>query len=676
MEAKILLRAIRLSVKTARGTSKRTIPFRAGLNILSADNTSGKSTVLQSIIFALGLEKMLSPTKQVPLASVMTDEISLDGAVEKVVESCVELEFENAAGTVISVRRYPVHATKKLNLLTVFHGANITSDFTLASEDYYVRDAGGATRERGFHRFLDEFLDLDLPKVTKTDGSSCPLYLETIFPFSYVEQKHGWGGVQVSVPTYFGISEVNKRATEYILGLSVLGRASRRQRLRSLKIELESEWSGLSESLKSIASAANIFVQGLDTSLTTKTTTSQINFIVTVGAQRMSLSESLEELKSQLGDVANRAVPTVGESAEDTEHALQVAEERLLGILADYSSVSEEQEEVQRQIGQVDLRISALDEDLRKHEDSRKLRDLGADFASDVLVESRCPTCHHFVEDGMEITSHPMTVDESLQLIRRQKKTFEQIQADYLRISENVEIERNTLAVEIRSLRRQIRAGRDSLISANSAPSIGAVAQKLQLEYRVEELEKAAALTSASMAKLERVRENWQRTRQELSSLEGTRLPMEDREILRDLQNRVVQQLQRYGFSSVDPGTIEISQFTYRPSREGFDLGYGISASDMVRLIWAYLFGLLEVGATGRGNHLGLLVFDEPKQHDAKIESYTQLLQHAATVGVSGAQVIFATSESEQALRMMLGESEYSLFRIDTGEKLITTDSK
>jgi hypothetical protein len=55
------IRHIRLRVQTESGLFGTDIPLKPGLNVLWADNTRGKSTCLQGLLYALGLERMLSP---------------------------------------------------------------------------------------------------------------------------------------------------------------------------------------------------------------------------------------------------------------------------------------------------------------------------------------------------------------------------------------------------------------------------------------------------------------------------------------------------------------------------------------------------------------------------------------------------------------------------------------
>ncbi|WP_445271194.1 hypothetical protein, partial [Streptomyces sp. DSM 41634] len=91
----------------------------------------------------------------------------------------------------------------------------------------------------------------------------------------------------------------------------------------------------------------------------------------------------------------------------------------------------------------------------------------------------------------------------------------------------------------------------------------------------------------------------------------------------------------------------------------------------MIRVIWAYLLGILRVADEYGGNHLNLLIFDEPKQQDTASESYQELLQEAAGQGTRGAQIIFATSENLDSLLAMLGDASFHLQDIGAGQKLL-----
>src|SRR3546814_5337694 len=69
---------LRLRAITASGPYGADIRFASGLNVIWADNTKGKSTCMQAMLYALGLEKMLSPRREVPLPHAMTTYLRCD----------------------------------------------------------------------------------------------------------------------------------------------------------------------------------------------------------------------------------------------------------------------------------------------------------------------------------------------------------------------------------------------------------------------------------------------------------------------------------------------------------------------------------------------------------------------------------------------------------------------
>ena len=150
-----------------------------------ANNTKGKSTCLQGLLYALGLERMLSPRRDIPLTYVMTTHLEDPETGEQhrsSIVSSVFVELENASGKVITVQRGIVSPTNT-KLISVFYGPMLTKPAGHYSQrDFFALDRGAAQREAGFHRMLAEFIGWQLPKVRRFDGGETTLYLETIFP--------------------------------------------------------------------------------------------------------------------------------------------------------------------------------------------------------------------------------------------------------------------------------------------------------------------------------------------------------------------------------------------------------------------------------------------------------------------------------------------------------------
>jgi len=98
------IRQLNLRITTSGGLFGVGIPFEAGLFVLHADNTAGKSTCLQSILYALGLEGMMGPSQKIPLPPVATDSLEYEGRTYEVLESEVLLEISNGTD-ILTIRR-------------------------------------------------------------------------------------------------------------------------------------------------------------------------------------------------------------------------------------------------------------------------------------------------------------------------------------------------------------------------------------------------------------------------------------------------------------------------------------------------------------------------------------------------------------------------------------------
>jgi hypothetical protein len=198
-----------MRAQTAKGPYGVDIPFTSGLNVIWADNTKGKSTCVQGMLYALGMEKMLSPRREVPLPHAMTSYLNNDnGSRETVLESGVSLEIQNGAGQIITVNRPVKKDLVDNRLITVDFGASLTDpEARPRSRNFFVFDGGAAQREDGFHLFLEDFLGWKLPMVRRYEGPDAKLYLETVFPLFWVEQKVGWSAIPAAIPTYLRIAK-------------------------------------------------------------------------------------------------------------------------------------------------------------------------------------------------------------------------------------------------------------------------------------------------------------------------------------------------------------------------------------------------------------------------------------------------------------------------------------
>ncbi|MFZ2051332.1 MAG: hypothetical protein WAU69_10440 [Solirubrobacteraceae bacterium] len=241
------LRVRRLLIEaiTADGRYGLDLKLPDGLTVVRADNSMGKSTIVNTILYLLGGEGMLSPGWELPLKYCLYDHLLDDqGRKHLVLESSVTAEFENGKGQRLSVRRHVKSERYSRDLVQVWDGWML-SDSPAATRrgDAFLRTGGSAQRAAGYHTQLAEFIGWELPTVTRLDGTRSPLYMQLLFPFLLVEQQHGWAGVRANVPRFLQVRDAGRRAVEFLLALDANARAQRREDLRAKEARIKQQWS-------------------------------------------------------------------------------------------------------------------------------------------------------------------------------------------------------------------------------------------------------------------------------------------------------------------------------------------------------------------------------------------------------------------------------------------------
>lgn len=664
----IKVRQLELSVTTVKGKYGVSIPFSDGFTILRAENTSGKSTCVQAIVYALGLEAMLGPSRETPLPPAMTKLIEDDGVEIPVLESSVFLEIENARGQVMTVQRTAA-GSRDTRLISAWDGPLLTSKGATANQrDFFVRDKGAAQRPDGFHYHLAQFLEWNLPMVSKFDGSECPLYLECIFPIILVEQKHGWSSLHANMPTFFGIQEAWKRAVEFVLGLQAHGLIVEAQRLRQEEADARSRWKALSTQADALAETVGGVSQGVPSTPTADWPPKKSPSIAIPNEKNWTaLSDVLTRDKAHLKKLQGEPVPTANQAADQVSKELDASRHKLNEWSFVASDLQDEVNAEAQQLESIRVRLLALGEDLLKNQDANKLRALGSTLQLSI-AKDECPTCHQHVVDALlpQIEARPpMAIEDTITFIKQQKDLFQRMEANSQRVIQAKTRKLQVAQGQVEGLRGRIRALRETLVSDGRSPSVEAIQTRIRLEEDIRIKEKALHRFQGLAADFSDLAESWKHIQARRKALPKEGLSGAEKQKLNALSGHFKGQLNDYGFTSFDTGLIDISKETYRPTREGFDLGFDISASDNIRVIWAYLMALLEIARTSETNHPGILVFDEPRQQDASASSFQALLQRCVHAGNFQQQILIATSEPTASLRSMLAGKTYYLVEFE-----------
>ena len=356
-------------------------------------------------MYALGMEGMQGPSHAVPLAHAMTDylDYKVDGkeAKAKVIDSMVSIEIENAKHEFLTVQR-AIAGERHRHLMTVYEGRAITKKEGLSTaRDYFVREGGAASNELGFHRKLKDFIGWDLPMAPRFNDVDYPLYLETIFPLLYVEQKLGWGRLPARYPTWLGIRDVGRRTVEFLLGLDAYANALERVAVQEEIKRLRREWSATRSQAEKSAAAVVGIVRGIPVEPVASwppevSPDAFGDAILEVGADRGSpqwLAGTFAELQSVEVPSTVNAEPKIRRELAELEDQLAGQERSVAALYDKFETETAEAESLQQ-------RIDSINDDLRKYKDLRKVRNLGSNDQPEV-VSGHCPTCHQELADSL-----------------------------------------------------------------------------------------------------------------------------------------------------------------------------------------------------------------------------------------------------------------------------------
>ena len=658
-----------LRITTVEGSFGVELPFSDGLFVLHADNSAGKSTCLKSILFALGLEGMLGPSQDIPLAPAVTNFFNYKDKIYNVIESEVLLEIHN--GTEFMTVRRQIKGSQDKHLINVWRGPVLSQNsLSPIHTDYIVREPGAATRQTGFHRLLADFIGWELPTVpmyNNADGGL--LYMETLFPLMFVEQSNGWSSLRNRFPNYFRIKDVSRRSLEFFLNFDSQDIASQRIRLNQESTEIKANWQSKVEACNRISETIDAIVNNLPAQPTAEWPPSVYpTILMSAGENWTETNQIIIELTDRLENIFEQEPPPVSQISEEAQLQLQERQNQLQGLEADLKLKFEALDYQASHVKSLDSRIFSLTEELSRHKELKRLSTLNSTQSLQTYKGS-CPTCQQTISESLisvQDISIPMTIEQNVEFIREQLKIFKSMKKS---ATENLEVKRkqlNAFRNRANDLRNDIRALKTTLTSQNNSPSYAAIEERIRLEERIRQIRIVRRQIDELLGSFFALSEQWNSVQSRLAQLPKGAISDEDSLKIQELERSFRNQLNKYGFRSFNSQTIDISPDSYFPEHEGFDLQFAASSSDYIRIFWAYFLGLLEISRQHSTNHLGLLILDEPRQQSAREASLEAFLHRASDARKHGQQVIVATSESASNLSQYLSGIPHTLRSFDS----------
>ncbi|MBR2886262.1 MAG: hypothetical protein IKB93_15970 [Clostridia bacterium] len=625
-----MLRINRIKVKifTDNGVYGFDTSFDSGLSFLaSEENTCGKSSILAAVYYCLGLEEILGGKGEKVLTSAFKTTIEDGNKTWSVLQSCAYLEISNGA-EVVTLFRTAKMLNRDSKMITVYYGdMDAVDNPKTSSIDTYVHFPNAAINEKGFHSFLEKFLYLELPQVTASDDSQRKLYLQLIFSCMFIEQKHGWSDLFSGMPI-LGIKESKKRVIEFVLKLDTLTNDKKRDQLKIEESLINKEWSECYKSLQIAAERESCSIVNFPIKPRILTETDIKRISINFGDK--IVSDTVNELEKQSIEI-RQLKPKVIDNFDELQVELNETEAEI-SKLSNYIVDCRGQLSIESgSIRTITNNLETISIDLSNNKDAARLRSLGSDlqfeFAKDI-----CPVCHQKINDSLlpnSIDVPVMGIDDNIKHLEAQRDMLKFVLISHENHKEELEKEIQSSEARLFTLRRLAQTIRNDLYSINEEYSEAIVYKKITIEKQIESLNKLQQLQHDSIEKIVELSKSWEKYLEDKRALPKNRFTDEDKDKIALLRDVFINNLRKYGYKSIlDLEDISISEESYLPLFEGFDMKFDSSASDNIRVIWAFTMALLQVSILKGGNHPTVLIFDEPDQQSTIISDMKSFFEN------------------------------------------------
>lgn len=658
------IQAIKIVIHTTGGDFGRLIKFTDGLNIIRANNTSGKSSLFGALIYGLGFEELLLGKNEKALQSVFKSLVKdLKFEDEKIIslehtvtQSEIFLEISNGK-EIITTKRYVINSKIKPQAIEVFHGPLVsdpTNDYERTS--MYVHDRGAATNDEiGFHKFLESFIGAKLPEIVNQDGVRTKLYLPLISTAHFIEQKAGWSDFFANIP-FYGIREAQLKVFEYILNLQVFEQAAIRQEIQNELREIEEKWKLQAESAKSTAKKAGGELIGLPDNPEIMSTQIRPYVRFLRADKSLSFQELVSNISLDLTSIQLELNAPLNENLKRVEQNLEQLRAQTGSYEILYESLATEISQQKERLRQYRIQLRSVEEDVLKNKNAEKVQKLGLE-ANLKIASNTCPTCFQNIENTL-LSEHihvvPMRIDENLGYLDAQKKMVE---AFINNVRERViEMDGRLSAIEeaIQRNRTRIRSLKRDLVSDDRLPSQEVIERKVTLEREGIFLHKMRDEIDRSISSIYLLSKEFGDAKGRESNISKAYLSPSDASKIVSFEGFFTSYLKKFGFTSRKVDTIRISNEKYLPVYEFIqengiprqvDIRHESSASDFIRAQWAYYVSLFRASVANNGNHFNLLVFDEPQQQSASNENMKTFLEELAILRLNQT-IVFASFQN------------------------------
>jgi hypothetical protein len=657
---------IKIVIRTSNGDYGFEESFSTGLNFIASNkNTCGKSSILASIYYCLGFEEIIGGKGDKILTSVYKSAIEDGDQSWPVLESFAYLEISNGKQCITIYRTIKMENRDSKLITVYFSDLDSISSIQTKQEDMYVHLHNSAINQKGFHSFLEKFIGLDLPLVPTADDSERKLYLQLIFSCMFIEQKRGWSGILSSMP-YLGIRDSKKRVIEFILALDTFDNARKKNQLSYIENSIKINWNKLLQNIALNCDREQCIVLGVPSApqIIDETILSNVSIVMKVD-NNVSIETYIEKLKQEY-DNLNSKKPKIIDNFEDLQLELQETEGAISKI---EQQITEEKSKLlteQGIVSKLTKNIEIISTDIINNKDAEKLKKLGASIDC-LSSKDLCPVCHQTVQDSLVINkeyNEMMSIEANIKHLKSQKEMLTFALESHKKVIVDLKDFIKSMEGKMYSLRRLAKALRNDLYTINDDISETLIQKRLEISNKIEDLIKIKDFVNSKKYEFKELSDQWAVFLNEKELLPTKRLSKLDGKKIKLLENNFISNLKKYGYKSIlNLNEVAISDDTYLPIVEGFDMKFDSSASDNIRAIWSYTMALMQTSEVLNGNHPNALIIDEPDQHSIVIQDMEQFFKSILQFN-GKCQVFIAITIKDSDTRNIINNLDSNKYKI------------
>jgi chromosome segregation ATPase len=552
------------------------IPFSPGLNIIRGDNSSGKSTFVNSLIYALGMEEIIGSKGSAALPYALKDRFDLDGEEKRVVNSTVYLELENKQGQIITLKRAIKSEAVDTKLIQIIEGAYLTNESVsnFRSQYTFLHDAGSAQDEnRGFFAYLEKFLDLELPSLSDNKGKETKLYLQSVFSALLIEQKRGWTDYIANIP-YYGVSGMREKVASFLLDLDSFRNTKKLNELQSQRARVLSEWSESATEIKVSVENKDLSVSGVSKAPSVEFDPKLVTIGERVGLEVKPFEQVKAELSQEMYEVVKSEKTQLSDDSPDLVAKIESVQGRIDELLLMQGMCGSQIKINESQLGQYKESLESIEKDLKGNKLTKKLVTFGVDEAELDFAKGKCHTCLNPIDDILispDSVAMPMSLEENITHLDNQKKMTKSLIDGLQKTIERDKGQLLTINREVAKFRKELISLKRDIKSTNNIKEAD-IRKKIVIENRQAELKKLEEKVKGHLETLTSLAKHYKKLNSEIASLSKHSFTGNDWGKINAFSTEFKLLASKFGYRSAEVDEIEVKPGTLLPYLSDIEL--------------------------------------------------------------------------------------------------------